>query len=99
MKLQPDLFCNVYKCPHFGPGRHFQHRALIGQNRILLLVPDVVNRNPDMPARGNGGTEARVRSSGIHSLNARSTALGSRSMTVSRTRAARSGVRQPCSQS
>ena len=72
--------------------------------------PDPVQRNlriPPVPrSRRSGGigNDRRLhfptgpRTSG-HLLSARATASGSRSMTVSRTRAARSGIRRPCSHS
>jgi len=61
--------------------------------------PPGFNARPLPAVAGKPQTTSAVVAAGVDSPRARTTASGSRSITVSSTRAARSGTRRPCSQS
>ena len=71
---------------------------LLGGEDVGVMVADspVIAGCSMLDACGGRGSAGAV---GDHSAKARTTASGSRSMTVSKTRAARSGTRRPCSHS
>ena len=84
------------------PPRHFRSYADSSRIRLrstrLRLPPRGVSAMAHAP-RAGGTTWRREREGAPYLPRARTTASGSRSMTVSRTRAARSGTRRPCSHS